>query len=75
MNDNDFKNTLPGETDDHPDSGMPRQLRTQPDGEGDLSPAEAAVAGITTAVYGDDSTNPNQDDQKDMNEADEDEHV
>jgi hypothetical protein len=64
-NDDDLKNTLPGETDDAPDSGMPRQLRTQADDEDALSADEAAVGGITQPVYGDDSTNPNEDDQRD----------
>ena len=65
---NDYKNTLPGETDDHPDSGMPRQLRTQADGERPLTRAEADIAGITPSsesVYGDDSSNPNADDERD----------
>jgi hypothetical protein len=60
--DGDFKNTLPNETDDHADSGMPRQLRTQADDEGTLSRAEADVAGITTPVYGDDDIDPNRGD-------------
>ena len=59
----DFKNTLPGETDDHPDSGMPRQLRTQAEDKTPLSRAEADVAGITTPVYGDDDINPNAGDE------------
>jgi hypothetical protein len=64
----DYKNSLPSEVDDHPGSGMPRQLRTQADNEEPLTRAEADVAGITTTpemVYGDDSTNPNEDDQRD----------
>jgi hypothetical protein len=63
--DDDVKNSLPNETDDHADSGMPRQLRTQADGETPLSRAEADVAGITAPVYGDDDMNPNADDQRD----------
>jgi hypothetical protein len=59
MSNGDVKNTLSGETDDHPDSGMPRQLRTQPDEEGNLSRAEADAAGITAPVYGDDDIEPN----------------
>ena len=39
------RNALPNEVDDHPDSGMPRQLRTQADNEPTLSAREAAVAG------------------------------
>ena len=75
-NDDDgIKNTLPGETDDFPDSGMPRQLRTQADDEPALSRAEADAAGITAPVYGDDDINPNEDDQRDAQRADEDEHV
>jgi hypothetical protein len=58
MNDDSFKNTLPGETDDHPDSGMPRQLRTQADGERALTREEAGVAGMTPpgSVYGESSS-------------------
>jgi len=64
----DFKNTLPRETDDHPDSGMPRQLRTQADNEAALSRHEAEVAGLTDTpetVYGEDSAFPNAEDTKD----------
>lgn len=67
--DDDYKNTLPRETDDHPDSGMPRQLRTQADNEPALSRAEADVAGITPTpqtVYGEDDYAPNAQDQKDQ---------
>ena len=39
------RNALPNEVDDHPDSGMPRQLRTQADNERTLSANEASVAG------------------------------
>jgi len=60
--DDDFKNSLPGESDDHPDSGMPRQLRTQADGDETLSAAEAEAGGITTPVYGDDDIDPNRGD-------------
>jgi hypothetical protein len=66
MKDDDYKNTLPGETDDHPDSGMPRQLRTQNDKAEPLSRAEADVAGITSTpemVYGEASGEA--EDQKD----------
>jgi hypothetical protein len=59
---NDYKNTLPRETDDHPDSGMPRQLHTQADNEAPLTRAEADVAGITPTpetVYGESSESPN----------------
>ncbi len=75
-NDDDgIKNTLPNETDDFPDSGMPRPLRTQADNEPALSLAEADAAGITVPVYGDDDINPNEDDQRDVQRADEDEHL
>ncbi len=63
----EYKNTLPNETDDHPDSGMPRQLRTQADNERSLTRAEAGVAGIgptPQTVYGDNSTFPNADDDE-----------
>ena len=74
----DYKNALPSEVTDHPDSGMPRQLRTQADGEAPLSRAEADVAGISTTpevVYGDTDEDPNRDDQRDANRADSDEHL
>jgi hypothetical protein len=69
----DYKNTLPTETDDHPDSGMPRQLRTQADNERSLSRKEADVAGITSTpemVYGEDSTFPNADDERESHKGD-----
>ena len=62
------KNALPDEVDDHPDSGMPRQLRTQADNEAPLSREEADVAGISQTpemVYGDTDENPNDEDQRD----------
>jgi hypothetical protein len=74
MNDDDFKNTLPRETDDHPDSGMPRQLRTQADGDDVLSRAEADIAGVSQTskmIYGEASGEP--DEQKDRFVATEDE--
>jgi hypothetical protein len=63
----DTKNALPREVNDHPDSGMPRQLRTQADNDPPLSAEEATVAGIRNAqiVYGDTDENPNADDQRD----------
>jgi hypothetical protein len=73
-----YKNALPDEVDDHPDSGMPRELRTQADDEQPLSRPEADVAGISLTpevVYGDTDEDPNRDDQRDANEADPDEHV
>ena len=73
-----YKNALPSEVTDHPDSGMPRQLRTQADDEPPLSRAEADAAGITTTpevVYGDSDEDPNRDDQLDANRADPDEHL
>ena len=62
------KNALPDEVDDHPDSGMPRQLRTQADNERPLTRAEADVAGISQTpevVYGDTDEDPNEEDQRD----------
>jgi hypothetical protein len=44
---------------------QPRQLRTDADDDAPLTADEAAVAGITQPVYGDDSTNPNADDERD----------
>jgi hypothetical protein len=66
--DADYKNALPREVDDHPDSGMPRQLRTQADDEPPLSFREAEAAGLTVTpdvVYGDSDEDPNRDDQID----------
>jgi hypothetical protein len=64
----DYKNALPREVDDHPDSGMPRQLRTQADNEPPLSRAEADVAGISPTplvVYGESDEDENREDQRD----------
>jgi hypothetical protein len=64
----DFKNALPREVTDHPDSGMPRQLRTQADDDRPLSRSEADVAGISTTpqvVYGDTDEDQNREDQQD----------
>ncbi|MGB8267200.1 MAG: hypothetical protein WCE44_12795 [Candidatus Velthaea sp.] len=64
----DEKNALPGEVDDHPDSGMPRELRTQADNDRVLTHEEARAGGIRAAeiVYGDTDLNPNADDQRDV---------
>ena len=70
---NDDKNALPDEVDDHPDSGMPRQLHTQADDERALSREEADVAGISPTpevVYGDDSIEPNAQDHRDAESGD-----
>jgi hypothetical protein len=64
----DYKNSLPDEVDDRPESDMPRELHTQADNEEPLTRAEADVAGITTTpemVYGDTSMDPNAEDQRD----------
>jgi len=68
----DTKNALPREVDDHPSSGMPRQLRTQADDERPLTAEEARVAGMRAAqiVYGDTDENPNADDQRDAHAGD-----
>ncbi len=74
----DYKNALPDEVDDHQDSGMPRQLRTQADDEAPLGRREAEVAGMTTTpevVYGESDEDQNRDDQIDANRADSDQHV
>jgi hypothetical protein len=66
--DADYKNTLPGEVDDHAPSDQPRQLRTQADNDRPLTRAEAAVAGMTMhpeVVYGESDEDPNRDDQID----------
>jgi hypothetical protein len=73
-----YKNALPSEVDDHPDSGMPRQLRTQADNEPPLSRAEADVAGISPTpevVYADTDEDENRDDQRDAHHAAPDEHL
>jgi len=69
---NDTKNALPREVDDHPDSGMPRQLRTQADDDRPLTADEARAGGIRAAqiVYGDTDVNPNADDQRDAHAGD-----
>lgn len=65
----DYKNALPDEVDDdsrEPDD--PRALHTQADLDRPLSRREADVAGISPTpetVYGDDSLEPNEDDQRD----------
>jgi hypothetical protein len=74
----DYKNALPSEVTDHPDSGMPRQLRTQADDEPALSRAEADVSGISTTpsvVYADTDEDQNRDDRLDAHRAAPDEHV
>ncbi len=40
------RNALPNEVDDHPDSGMPRQLRTQAENVRPLGREEAIVGGV-----------------------------
>ncbi|MBV8582060.1 MAG: hypothetical protein JOZ86_15660 [Candidatus Eremiobacteraeota bacterium] len=73
----DYKSALPREVTDHPDSGLPRQLRTQADNEPPLTRAEADVAGITPTpetIYADTDENENRDDQHDANQASADEH-
>jgi hypothetical protein len=74
----DYKNALPSEVTDHPDSGMPRQLRTQADEEPALSRREADVAGMSETpdvVYGETDEDQNRDDQRDAHRAEADEHV
>ncbi len=74
----DYKNALPDEVTDHPDSGMPRQLRTQADDDAPLTRREADAAGISPTpevVYADSDEDPNRDDQRDVNRAGPDEHV
>jgi hypothetical protein len=66
--DSEYKNALPREVDDHPDSGMPRQLRTQADDLPALSEREAQAAGLTVrpdVVYGESDEDPNREDQID----------
>ena len=73
----DYKSALPREVTDHPDSGLPRQLRTQADNEPPLTRAEADAAGITPTpetIYADTEENENRDDQRDANQASPDEH-
>jgi hypothetical protein len=57
---------------------MESQIERQVDGEPVLTREEADVAGIgptPETVYGDDSYEPNADDHRDVEHADEDEHV
>ena len=73
----DYKNALPSEVTDRPDSGMPRQLRTQVDDEPALSRREADVAGISMTpevVYGESDEDENRDDIADAHRATGDEH-
>jgi hypothetical protein len=74
----DYKNALPDEVTDHPDSGMPRQLRTQADDEPALSRAEADVAGISETpevIYGEVDDHATDEDRKDQRRAAPGEHV
>jgi len=74
----DFKNALPWEVTDHPDSGTPRQLHTQADKEQPLSRPEADAAGISTTpevVYGEVDDHENDEDERDARRADPDEHL
>ena len=59
------------------DLDAPDELHTQADDEAPLSHQEAEVAGIVPGmvVYGDDSIEPNADDHRDNERADDDEHV
>jgi hypothetical protein len=60
------------------DKDDPKPLHFTGDDEPTLTRAEADVAGISMTpevVYGDNSFFPNEDDQRDANEATEDEHV
>jgi hypothetical protein len=73
----DYKNALPEEVDDFPDSGMPRQLRTQADDEAPLSRREAEVAGLipgTGPIYGESSETEVDDDRRDIEHAGPGEH-
>jgi len=66
--DSDYRNALPDEVDDHPDSGMPRQLRTPADALAPLSRRAAEAAGMSVTpdvVYGESDEDPNRDDQRD----------
>ncbi len=73
----DYKNALPDEVDDHPDSGMPRQLRTPADDEAPLSRLEAEVAGLLPGeeVYGESSEHETSDDRRDVEHAEPGEHL
>lgn len=66
--DADYKNALPGEVADRPESDMPRELRTQADALPPLSRREAEAAGMSVTpdvVYGESDEDPNRDDQID----------
>jgi hypothetical protein len=66
----DYKNALPDEVEEarQDDAERPRPLHTQWDNKPPLSRPEAEVAGLTEnpeVVYGDDSLEPNEEDQRD----------
>jgi hypothetical protein len=70
----DYKNALPGEVaeDRVTDDDRPREMHSVADKERPLTREEADVAGISTTpevVYGDNSTEPNEDDQRDAHQG------
>jgi hypothetical protein len=74
----DYKNALPWEVTDHPDSGMPRELRTQADKEEPLSRPDADAAGISLTpevVYGEADEHEIDEDERDAHRAAPDEHL
>ena len=73
-NDDDFKNALPSESGERPESDRPRELHTQNDGAEPLTRAEADIAGVSStakSIYGEDSLDPNAAERKDRFEVDE----
>jgi len=65
----DYKNALPDEVTEPIKSDVPQPLHSVADKIRPLSRQEADVAGISQTpetVYGEDSTQPNSDDQRDV---------
>jgi hypothetical protein len=67
----EYKGALPGEVEDprDEDDERPKPLHTQADKERPLTRLEAEVAGLTEnpeVVYGEDSLEPNEEDQRDV---------
>ena len=70
----DYKNALPDEVAERIESDMPQALHFPADKLLPLSRPEADVAGISptpTTVYGENTTQPNSDDQRDAHRGSE----
>ena len=72
--DDDYKNALPDEVAERIESDMPQPLHTVVDKLRPLNRPEADIAGISptpATVYGEDTTQPNSDDQRDVHRGSE----